>query len=200
MHRNRQTRRPWLKVPLRKQVFYAPICTCTLQFTAQNSQQNLDDESRNDHRSALIVQDVLAPLFSPEKSRDALETASCLRRFFPSFQKPERVFFKQFQRISQKRVRICNGRTTRILFRNLRSKWTTPSMVGLCAMECSCHLRNVHDKMTDGKTAHKEIFDVKFDGPLIPFGATVSPEPISAKDEARLHQLGKTVLPGNFVT
>ena len=36
-------------------------------------------------------------------------------------------------------------------------------------------------------------------GFLIPFGATVSYKPISSKDEARLHQFGKKMLPGIFM-
>ena len=59
-----------------------------------------------------------------------------------------------------------------------------------CATECYCHLRNVHDKMADDKTAH-DIFGVKFDGPLIPFGVRARYKPISSIDEARLYQCGK---------
>ena len=35
-----------------------------------------------------------------------------------------------------------------------------------CAMECSCYLRNVHDKMADGKTAFEKKYGQKFDGPI----------------------------------
>ena len=35
----------------------------------------------------------------------------------------------------------------------------------------SCFVRNVHNKMTDGKTAYENIIGVTFDGPFIPFGA-----------------------------
>ena len=67
-------------------------------------------------------------------------------------------------------------------------------------MKCYCYLRDVHDKMADGKTVFGNIFGVKFDGPLIPFGATVSRKPISSTDEARLHQFGTNgVLPGMFM-
>ena len=59
-----------------------------------------------------------------------------------------------------------------------------------CAMECKCHLRDVHDKMADGKTAYEKIW-FKFDGLWIPFGANVSCKPISSMDEARLRPLGK---------
>ena len=60
-----------------------------------------------------------------------------------------------------------------------------------CAMECYSFLRNVHDKMTDGKAAHERRIGVAFDGPMIPFGATISYKPISSKCGSRLHQLGQ---------
>ena len=66
-------------------------------------------------------------------------------------------------------------------------------------MECYCLLRNVHDKMADGKTAFEKTCGVNFDGPLIPFGAKVSYMPISSEDEARLHQFGEKMLPGIFM-
>ena len=60
-------------------------------------------------------------------------------------------------------------------------------------------LRNVHDKMADGKTACGKTCCVKFDGFLIPFGVNVSCKPISERDEARLHQIGKKMLLGFFM-
>ena len=38
-----------------------------------------------------------------------------------------------------------------------------------------------------------------FDGPWVPFGATVEYHPISAKDQSRLRQFGPKVLPGTFL-
>ena len=49
-----------------------------------------------------------------------------------------------------------------------------------CAMECDCQLRNVHDKVADGKTAYKKICGVKVDGLWISFGATARYKPISS--------------------
>ena len=37
-----------------------------------------------------------------------------------------------------------------------------------------------------------------FKGPIIPFGSLVEYHPITAKDQSRIHQLGKKVLPGLF--
>ena len=38
-----------------------------------------------------------------------------------------------------------------------------------------------------------------FNGPIIPFGVTVKYHPIFAKDQSRLQQFGKKVLPGIFL-
>ena len=54
------------------------------------------------------------------------------------------------------------------------------------SIECYCHLRNVQDLLSDGKTTHERRFEEPFTGPLIPFGARVEHHPISAKDQARL--------------
>ena len=35
-------------------------------------------------------------------------------------------------------------------------------------MECSCFLRNVHDKMAVGKIAYETLFGEQFYGPAIP--------------------------------
>ena len=59
-----------------------------------------------------------------------------------------------------------------------------------------CYLRNVKDLMPDGKTSYERRFGEPFHGPVIPFGAMVENHPISARDQLRLHQFGKTVLPG----
>ena len=63
-----------------------------------------------------------------------------------------------------------------------------------CAMECDCHLRNVHDKVADGKTAFEKRYGSAFDGPSILFGASVEYIPSTAKDTSRVHQFGETTL------
>ena len=63
-------------------------------------------------------------------------------------------------------------------------------------MECCCHLRTVQVLSADGKTLCERRFGEPFKRPVIPFGAMVEYCPISARDQARLHQFGKKVLPG----
>ena len=65
-------------------------------------------------------------------------------------------------------------------------------------MECHCYLRNVQDQLADGKTPHERRFGESFKGPMIPFGALVEYLPNYERDEARIHQFGKKVLPGIF--
>ena len=53
-------------------------------------------------------------------------------------------------------------------------------------MECFCYLRNVHDKMSDDKTAFEKRYGQKFDGPPIPFGTLVEYIPITAKAKSSI--------------
>ena len=61
------------------------------------------------------------------------------------------------------------------------------------------YLRNVTDLLSDGKTPHERRFGQIFKGPIIPFGSLVEYHPITAKDQSRIHQFGKKVLPGFFL-
>ena len=65
-------------------------------------------------------------------------------------------------------------------------------------VECSCYLRNVQDLLADGKTPYERRVGEPCKGPVIPYGAIVEHHPISAKDQSRLQQFGKKVLPGIF--
>ena len=66
-------------------------------------------------------------------------------------------------------------------------------------MECYTYLRNVTDLLSDGKTPYEIRFGQPFEGPIIPFGSLVEYHPITAKDQSRIHQFGKKVLPGLFL-
>ena len=66
-------------------------------------------------------------------------------------------------------------------------------------MECYTYLRNVQDLLSDGKTPYERRFGQPFKGPIIPFGSLVEYHPITAKDQSRIHQFGKKVLPGLFL-
>ena len=66
-------------------------------------------------------------------------------------------------------------------------------------MECYTYLRNIQDLLADGKTPYERRFGEPFKGPTIPCGAMVENHPISARDQSRIHQFGKNVLPGIFL-
>ena len=53
--------------------------------------------------------------------------------------------------------------------------------------------------MSDGKTSYERRFGKPFRGPIIPFRSLVEYYPITAKDQSRIHQFGKKVLPGLFL-
>ena len=65
--------------------------------------------------------------------------------------------------------------------------------------ECFTYLRNVQDLLSDGKTPYERRFRKPFKGPIIPFSSMVEYHPITAKDQSRIHQFGKKVLPGLFL-
>ena len=66
-------------------------------------------------------------------------------------------------------------------------------------MECYTYLRNVTDLLSDGKTPYERRFGKPFGGPIIPFGSFVEYHSFTAKDQSRIHQFGRNVLPGLFL-
>ena len=50
-----------------------------------------------------------------------------------------------------------------------------------------------------GKTLHERRFGQPFKGLIIPFGSLVEYHPITAKDQYRIHQFGKKVIPELFL-
>ena len=50
-----------------------------------------------------------------------------------------------------------------------------------------------------GKYHTRDVFGKPCKGPIIPFGSLVEYHPITAKDQSRIHQFGKKVLPGLFL-
>ena len=66
-------------------------------------------------------------------------------------------------------------------------------------MECYTYVRHVTDLLSDGKTPYERRFGKPFEGPVVPFGSLIEYHPITAKDQSRIHQFGKKVLPGLFL-
>ena len=89
--------------------------------------------------------------------------------------------------------RVKEDTSAVLLQSDLNKKWWAYSM------ECYTYLRNIQDLLSDGKTPYERRFGKPFKGPIVPFGSLVEYYPISAKDQSRIHQFGKKVLPGLFL-
>ena len=96
--------------------------------------------------------------------------------------------------IAERAVRRVKEGTSAVLS-PIRSGWKLVAD----SMECKTYLRNVPDLLSDGKTPHERRFGKTCKGPIIPFGSLVEYYPISAKDQSRIHQFGKKILPGLFL-
>ena len=96
--------------------------------------------------------------------------------------------------IAERAVRRVKEGTSAVLLQSgLNESWWADSM------ECYTYLRNVTDLLSDGKTPYERRFGQPFKGPIIPFGSLVEYYPMTAKDQSRIHQFGKKVLPGLFL-
>ena len=96
--------------------------------------------------------------------------------------------------IAERAVRRVKEGTSAVLLQSgLNESWWADSM------ECFTYLRNVTDLKSDGKTPYERRFGQPFKGPIIPFGSLVEYHHITAKDQSKIHQFGKKVLPGLFL-
>ena len=96
--------------------------------------------------------------------------------------------------IAERVVRSVKEGTSAVLLQSgLDENWWADST------ECYTYLRKTQDLLSDGKTPCERRFGKPFKGPIIPFGSLVEYYPISAKDQSRIHQFGKKVLPGLFL-
>ena len=59
-----------------------------------------------------------------------------------------------------------------------------------------CEMSQIYCLM--GRRPMKDVLGNHCKGPIIPFGSLVEYHPITAKDQSKIHQLGKKVLPGLF--
>ena len=89
--------------------------------------------------------------------------------------------------------RVKEGTSAVLLQSGVNESWWADSM------ECYTYLRNVTDLLSGGKTPYERRFGQPFNGPIIPFGSLVEYHPMTAKDQSRIHQFGRKVLPGSFL-
>ena len=177
-------------------------------------------ESRNNHRYAVVVQDLATQWIQayPCKNKTSQETQRSLQKFLEPERKPKVIYTdnslefgkacedlswnhctstphkSETNGIAERAVRRVKEGTFSVLLQSgLNESWWADSM------ECYTYLRNVTDLLSDGKTPYERRFGQPFKGPIIPFGSLVEYHPITAKDQSRIHQFGKKVLPGLFL-
>ena len=161
-----------------------------------------ESESRNNHRYVVVVQD-LATKWLQSYPCVTKTSQKSLMKFLEPTRKPKVIytdgsleFGKSCEELSFNHCastphrqetngavrRVKEGTSAVLLQSGLDNEWWADSM------ECSCHLRNIQDLLSDGKTPYERRFGMPFNGPVIPFGAMVEHHPVSAKDISRLHQ------------
>ena len=177
-------------------------------------------ESRNNHRYAVVVQDLATQWIQsyPCKTKTSEETQRSLQKFLEPDRKPTVIYTdnslefgkacedlswnhctstphrSETHGIAERAVRRVKEGTSAVLLQSgLNENWWADSM------ECYTYLRNVTDLLSDGKTPYERRFGQPLKRPIIPFGSLVEYHPVSAKDQSRIHQFGKKVLPGLFL-
>ena len=174
-------------------------------------------ESRNNHRYAVVVQD-LATQWIQSYPCKTQETQKSLQKFLEPNRNPKVIYIdnslefgkacedlswnhctstphrSETNGIAERAVcRVKEGTSAVLLQSGVDENWWADSM------ECKTYLRNIQDILFDGKTPYERRFGEPFKGPIIPFGSLVEYYPIFAKDQSRIHQFGKKVLPGLFL-
>ena len=185
--------------------------------TADHKILSEGSESRNNHRNAVVVQDLATQWIQsyPCKTKTSQETQKSPMKFLEPTRKPKVIYTDNSLEFGKSCEELCwnhctstphRSETNGIAERAVRREKEGTSSVSLQSgldnerwadsTECCCYLRNIQDLLSDGKTPYKRLFGVPFNGPVIPFGPMVEYHPISAEDLSRLHQFGPKVLPG----
>ena len=188
--------------------------------TADHKVLSENCESRNNHRYAVMVQDLATQWIQshPCKTKTSQETQRSLQKFLEPDRNPKVIYTdnslefgkacedlswnhctsaphrSETSGIAERAVRRVKEGTSAVLLQSGLNEnlWAD-------SMECYTYLRNVTDLLSDGKTPYERRFGQPFKGPSIPFGSLVEYHPITAKDQSRIHQFGKKVLPGLFL-
>ena len=151
-------------------------------------------KSRNNHRYAVVVQDLAALWIQayPCRTKTSQETHRSLQKFLEPDRKPKVIYTdisfefgkacedlswnhctstphrSETNGIAQRAVRRVKEGTSAVLLQaGLNESWWADSM------ECFTFLRNVTDLPSDGKTPYERRFGQPFKGPIIPFGLLV---------------------------
>ena len=165
-------------------------------------------ESRNNHRYAVVVQDLATQWIQsyPCKTKISHETQRSLSKFLEPNRKPKVLYTdnslefgkacedlswnlctstphrSETNGIAERAVRrVKEGSSAVLLQSGLNESWWADSV------ECYTYLRNIQDLLSDGKTPYERRLGKPFKGSIIPFGSLVEYHTISAKDQSRMH-------------
>ena len=182
--------------------------------TADHKALSDNCESRNNHRYAVVVQDLATQWIqaNPCKTKTSQETQRSLQKFLEPNRKPKVIYTdnslefgkscedlswnhctstphrSETNGIAERAVRRVKEGTSAVLLQSgLDEQWWADSWnaTSICeTFKISCLM---------GRR-----FSQPFKGPIVPFGSLVEYQPITAKDQSRIHQFGKKVLPGLF--
>ena len=177
-------------------------------------------ESRNNHRYAVVVQDLATQWIQSYscKTKTSQETQRSLQKFLETDRKPKVIytdnsleFGKSYEDLSWNHCtstphrsetngiaeravrRVKEGTSVVLLQSGLNESWSADSM------ECYTYLRNVTDLLSDGKTPYERRFGQPFKGPTIPFGSLVEYHPITARGPVKNPSNWKESLTDGFL-
>ena len=178
-------------------------------------------ESRNNHRYSVVVQNWATRWFQsdPCKTKTSQETQKSLHKFLERTRKPKVIYIHNFlefgksgedlqwnHRTSTPRRSETNGIADIAVRKKKRRNvcciaptriWMTNGGLILWNAIAICEMSKTSCQM--GKHHVQGDLENPLNGPVIPFGSMVENHLVSAKDQSRLHQLGKKVLPGIFL-
>ena len=190
------------------------------EVTADHKVLNEGDVGRDAERYAVIMQDNFTYWLQayPVKSKSGEATTDCFQQFFGPQSKPKHLYSDNSGEIQWACQQLSisqdtatphrpetNAKAERAVRRVKEGTSCVLTQSGLSevwwpfAMRCYCFQRNAVDLLRSEMSAWKARFGEECAAPMIPFGASIEYNPITEKDQARVHQFGVKTLKGIFM-
>ena len=153
-------------------------------------------ESRNNHRHAVVLQDLATEWIKayPCKNKTSQETQRSLQKFLEPDRNPKDIytdnsleFGKACEDLSWNH---CTSTPHRSETNGVAERAVRRVKEGTSAVLLQSGLN---------ESWYERRFGQPFKGPIVPFASLVEYHPTTAKDQSRIHQFGKKVLPGLFL-
>ena len=188
--------------------------------TADHKILSEGSESRNNHRYAVVVQDLAIQWIQiksyPGETKTSQETQRSLQKILEPTRKPKVIYTDNSLNLA-KNVKNYLGIIVRQRHTDQKQMGLRKSSAqskGRHLLRCCCNqvwtmnavripwnvtaiCKTFKTSCLMGKTPYERRFGVPFNGPVIPFGTMVEYHPISAEDP--LHQFVPKVLPAIFL-